>query len=158
MVNAIRVSNVPVYQELARRIGLERMSEHLILLDYGNEDIGNQVDRFWLDGPLEISAIEQTRFLARLAQGRLPLPESVQEDVREITLQEKVDGWVLHAKTGWAIATTPDVGWWVGWVINGGRVFSFALNIDMPEKGDSAKRVKLGKASLKALGIIDEGS
>lgn len=153
--DAIRVSNVPVYQELARRIGLERMSNYVGLLEYGNANIGETVDRFWLDGPLKISAVEQTRFLARLAQGELPLPQTVQRDVREITLHEKGVDWVLHAKTGWSIASTPDVGWWVGWVVNDGSVYSFALNIDMHEKGDSKKRVKIGKASLRSLGIID---
>lgn len=153
--DAIKVSNVPVYQELARRIGLEQMSKYVGLLDYGNANIGETVDRFWLDGPLKVSAIEQTRFLARLAQGELPLPETVQQSVREITLYDSGEGWVLHAKTGWSIASSPDIGWWVGWVVNDGRVYSFALNIDMPEEGDSRKRVKLGKASLRSLGIID---
>ena len=69
--DAIRISNVPVYQELARRIGLDRMSENLALLDYGNEDTGTIVDMFWLQGPLKISALEQAKFLARLAQERL---------------------------------------------------------------------------------------
>jgi len=152
--DAIKVSNVPVYQELARRIGLKRMRENLVLLDYGNRSIGTQVDRFWLDGPLKISAVEQTDFLAKLAQGELPLPGDVQESVQEITLLEKDSNWVLHAKTGWSIASTPDIGWWIGWVVKDGRVFSFALNIDMPNKGDSVKRIELGKASLKILGII----
>lgn len=43
--DAIKVSNVPVYRELARRIGLKRMSENLALLNYGNKNIGVVVDR-----------------------------------------------------------------------------------------------------------------
>jgi len=37
---------------------------------------------------------------------------------------------------------------------SGGFVFSFALNIDMPDKGDVVKCVELGKACLKELGIF----
>ena len=59
---AIRLSNVPIYQELARRVGLAPMGEQVARLDYGNRDIGTCVDRFWLDGPLQISAMEQVRF------------------------------------------------------------------------------------------------
>lgn len=154
--DAIKVSNVPVYQELARRIGLKRMRENLALLDYGNRNIGSVVDRFWLDGPLKISAIEQAGFLARLAQGKLPLPGDVQESVHEITLLEESDNWVLHGKTGWAVSSTPRIGWWVGWVVNDKGIFSFALNIDMPNKGDAAKRIELGKASLRILGVITQ--
>jgi beta-lactamase class D len=60
---AIKISNVPVYQELARRIGLERMRDEIKRLGYGSGDIGEQVDLFWLEGPLSISAVEQVFFV-----------------------------------------------------------------------------------------------
>ena len=43
---------VPVYQEIARRIGQERMQKYVDLLDYGNRDIGGGIDQFWLTGDL----------------------------------------------------------------------------------------------------------
>lgn len=151
---AIKVSNVPVYQELARRIGMEQMRTNVAKLDYGNAETGDAIDMFWLVGPLKISAIEQAQFLARLAQDRLPMPKDAMAQVREIAQLERGDGWVLFGKTGWADTYEPDVGWWVGWVQKGDRVYSFALNIDMPNDGDAAKRIKLGKESLRALGIL----
>ena len=43
----------------------------------------------------------------------------------------------------------------VGWVKRNERLYGFALNIDMPGgEADIGKRVELGKASLKALGIL----
>ena len=152
--DAIRVSNVPVYQELARRTGLQRMREYLALLDYGNRETGDLVDRFWLEGPLEISAWEQVIFMARLARLELPLPADVQQSVIDIIRIDQGDDWVLHAKTGWANTPEPDLGWWVGWVVKNQDIFSFALNIDMPESADADKRVKLGRASLELLGLI----
>jgi beta-lactamase class D len=152
--DAIKVSNVPVYQELARRIGLQRMRENLVAIPYGNNETGDEVDTFWLKGPLQISALEQTRFLARLAQGELPFAAEVQQSVREIVRLEQRDNWTLYAKTGWTTTPDPDIGWWVGWVTKDKHVFSFALNIDMPDKGDVSKRIELGKACLKALGIF----
>jgi beta-lactamase class D len=152
--DAIRVSNVPVYQELARRIGLERMRKHLVLLDYGNHDAGNVVDRFWLEGPLQISAYEQAIFLGRLARRELPLSAEIQRHVAEIVETDRGDEWVLYAKTGWAVTPTPDLGWWVGWIVKNDTVFSFALNIDLVDKADVAKRIELGRASLELLGII----
>jgi beta-lactamase class D OXA-50 len=151
---AIKISNVPVYQELARRIGLERMSANVKKLGYGNTEIGAVIDKFWLVGPLEISAIEQTQFLAQLAQDQLPLPKAAQEQVRKITELEHGADWILHGKTGLADTYTPAVGWWVGWVEKDSRYYSFALNIDMPNESDAAKRIELGKASLRALGIL----
>lgn len=152
--DAIKASNVPVYQELARRIGLERMRDNLAAIPYGNTEIGDEVDTFWLKGPLQISALEQARFLARLAQDELPFAAQIQQSVREIALLEQGDGWVLYGKTGWTTAPEPDIGWWVGWLTRDSRVYSFALNIDMPEKGDVGKRMELGKACLRELGIF----
>lgn len=151
---AIRISNVAIYQELARRVGLERMQAGVRQLGYGNGEIGQVVDRFWLDGPLAISAMEQTGVLARLAQGRLPFPEEAQAAVRQITLLEQGPGWQLHGKTGWADSSTPAIGWWVGWVKQDDKVYAFALNIDMSQLSDAPKRIELGKASLKALGLL----
>jgi beta-lactamase class D len=155
---AIVVSNVPVYQELARRIGAERMQEELQRLDYGNAAIGDAVDQFWLSGPLAISALEQAQFLRRLALGELPYPADVQQAVRDIVRIESGDDWVLYAKTGWAGAgDTADavaLGWWVGWIEHAGAVRAFALNVDMPNgQADADRRVPLGRAALSALGL-----
>jgi len=153
--DAIKISNVPVYQELARRIGLERMAKYVTLLNYGNTQIGDKVDMFWLRGPLEISAVEQTRFLAGLAMGKLPLPSDVQSSVRDILKTDQGKDWTIYSKTGWTGSSKPSIGWWVGWVEKSGQVFSFALNIDMAEVGDAKKRQSVGMASLEALGVID---
>ena len=151
---AIALSNVPIYQELARRIGLERMQENVSRMDYGNKEIGGSVDTFWLNGPLKISAIEQTQFLAKLAQGALPFPQACQKSVREIVLLDQGENWKLYGKTGWQNAPDHGVGWWVGWLQKkDGHIYAFALNIDIKKASDASKRVELGKASLKMLGI-----
>lgn len=149
---AIKVSNVPVYQELARRIGMDRMRGALVRMGYGNNDTGKVVDRFWLDGPLEISAIEQTVFLAKLAQGQLPFENVHMEAVRAIARQ---DGPAeLYAKTGWGKRPVqPDIGWWVGWIKKEGKLYTFALNIDIPD-GAQDKRVALARAALQSLGLL----
>ncbi|PPD40414.1 MAG: hypothetical protein CTY16_17505 [Methylobacter sp.] len=151
---AIKISNVPVYQELARHIGLGRMRDAIARIGFGNGEIGDVVDNFWLVGPLKISAVEQTAFLARLARSELPFPKEVQAQVREIVQLEQGDGWTLYGKTGWASAQNPGIGWWVGWVLKQNHLYSFALNIDMVKASDAAKRIELGKSSLKALGVL----
>ncbi|MBI1919597.1 MAG: class D beta-lactamase [Geobacter sp.] len=152
--DAIRLSNVPIFQELARRIGLERMAHGVKRLGYGNMEIGGIVDRFWLDGPLAISAVEQAEFLARLAQGKLPIDPKAIAAVKEITLQEQTKDYRLHAKTGWLMSAKPQIGWYVGWIVRGDRIYSFALNIDMANSQDAPKRVSVARECLKALGRL----
>lgn len=149
--DAIKISNVPIYQELARRIGLERMKAGVEKLDYGNKDIGDVVDQFWLVGPLKISAIEQVKFLRRLANEDLPAKPEAMAAVREITLLDTRDGAELHGKTGYTGASL-GVGWFVGWVKMGGKVYPFALNIDMKSMDLAPKRVPLARECLEILG------
>lgn len=150
---AIRVSNVPVYQELARRIGLERMRVNVAKLGYGNAEIGGRVDQFWLEGPLRISAIEQAKFLERLAAEELPFSREHQTVVRSMVFLEKSGETELYGKTGWTTAGGSNIGWWVGWVKKGGAVHSFALNIEMKSIEVAPKRMEMGKACLESKGL-----
>ncbi|MGH8806613.1 MAG: class D beta-lactamase [Noviherbaspirillum sp.] len=149
--DAIRVSNVPVYQELARRIGAQRMQGYIDLVGYGNRDIGSAIDRFWLDGPLKISAVEQARLMARLAQRQLPFSERSMRIVRTSIQQKDTSGYTMFAKTGWADNSFPALGWLVGWIEKEGKIYAFALNIDIRDDADTAKRHPLVRACLQAL-------
>ena len=151
---AIAMSNVAIYRTLARRIGLEDMGRCVRRLDYGNRLLGETVDRFWLDGPLRISAVEQTVFLARLAEKRLPLPEPVQAQVHEIMFNAHGQGWRLWAKSGWENAPGVGVGWWVGWVHAAGTDHAFALNMDMRDPAMAPLRESLARACLQALRLL----
>lgn len=152
---AIKMSNVPVYQELARRIGVDRMREGVRKLGYGNMQIGNVVDRFWLDGPLAISAVEQAEFLHRLVEGSLPIDPKALRAVKEIMLLEKTDTYELHGKTGWFVGPrSPQIGWWVGWIEREKKACPFALNFDIRVDADADKRIPAGRECLKALGKL----
>lgn len=128
--------------------------EWLRRLGYGNGEVGSVVDRFWLSGPLEISADEQARWLARLARGELPADRGHQATVRDILRLERTGGYALYGKTGWTDATDPGTGWWVGWVERGDRLYCFALNVDVRADGDADKRLPLGRQLLHRLGAL----
>ena len=72
--SAMRYSVVPVFQQIANRIGSERMKQFVDAFDYGNRDIGGApLDKFWLEGNLRISALEQIAFLQRFHREDLPV-------------------------------------------------------------------------------------
>jgi beta-lactamase class D len=153
--DAMKISNVPIYQELALRTGLNGMQAKINETGYGNMKIGEKLDRFWLDGPLEISAVEQVKLLARLAQNDLPFEAEDMAAVRGIVKLEEGHGWTLYGKTGAADpAKAPQLGWWVGWVEKEGKIYAFALNMDMNGPKDLPKRMEMGRISLENLGIL----
>lgn len=154
LAEAMRVSAVPVFQEIARRIGLATMSASLTAFQYGNADPGTVVDRFWLDGPLAISAVEQTAFLARLVRGELPVSSRSRSIVRDILRQEETPDHALFAKTGTGLSAKPGVAWWVGWVERGGDAYAFAINHDLTTAADTDTRKAIAREMLHALGIL----
>src|SRR5258706_5665977 len=102
--SAIAVSAVPVYQEIARRIGAERMQKYVDLFEYGNRDIGGGIDQFWLTGNLRIDPMQQVDFVDRLRRGVLPVSKRSQELVRDILPVTKVGDATILAQTGFVSA------------------------------------------------------
>ena len=66
--------------------------------------------------------------------------------VADIIKQETKAGRTLYGKTGWTSATSPELGWFVGWVESENGIQSFALNMDMNSKANGKKRVEIAKA------------
>ena len=147
---AMKVSCVPIFQTIARRIGKKRMKEWIDRLHYGNEDISGPIDGFWLGSSLRISAMEQAKFLARLAEGKLPVSSKTVADVKELLVLEKMPEYTLYGKTGYH----PPVGWWVGWLEKDGQIYTVAVNIRMTDLKDAPKRLAIAKACMQQLGIL----
>jgi beta-lactamase class D len=154
--SAIAVSAVPVYQEIARRIGVERMQKYIDLFDYGNRDIGGGIDQFWLKGNLRIDPFGQVDFVDRLRRGVLPVSKRSQDLVRDILPVTKAGDAVIRAKSGLLGAEIgkPSLGWMVGWVEKGSANTVFALNLDCSEPRHIADRMKLVQECLADIGAI----
>lgn len=152
--SAIAVSAFPVYQEVARRIGEERMQKYVNLLDYGNHNIGGGIDRFWVSGDLRIDPVQQIDFLDRLRRRTLPVAKRSQDLVVDILPVTKVDDAVIRAKTGLTDREHGSLGWLVGWAEKSGGDTVFALNLDVREPRHIADRMTISQACLKAIGAI----
>jgi len=154
--SAIAASVVPVYQEIARRIGAERMQKYLDLFEYGNRDIGGGIDQFWLTGSLRIDPVQQIDFVDRLRRVALPVSKRSQELVRDILPVTKAGDSIIRAKTGLLGAELgkPSLGWLVGWAEKGSAHTVFALNLDIREPRHTADRMKLTQLCLGDIGAI----
>ncbi len=126
MAEAFKVSAVPYYRELARRIGRQSMQHYLDTVQYGNKKIGDSIDNFWLNNTLLISADEQVGFIKRLYHGELPFSERTQRIVRGMMLQKNGENYRLYYKTGWNNTNNNNLIWVVGYV----EKFSELKNIE----------------------------
>lgn len=155
MAQAIQVSCVPWYQEVARRAGKERMQHWLDTTHYGNQLMGDSIDLFWLQGGLRITPLQQVYFVQQLNEERLPFDVEHQRTVKRILPGDSTARWRIRGKTGWAIRVDEQYGWYVGWVERSGRTAYFAINIDMHSEEDVRKRQDLTRALLMKEGWLD---
>ncbi len=155
--NAFRLSAVPHFQSLVRRIGHARMQHYIDAVGYGNKDISGGDDIFWLEGELRISPQQQIEFLVRLYRNELPFRPEVMNTVKEIMGSERRPTYVLRSKTGLAVlAETHNVGWWVGWVEQQDEVtfFAIALEAESPDEGFVPARIAIARDALRSLGVL----
>lgn len=155
---AMKYSCVPCYQELARKIGRDTMQYWLDKFNYGNKQIGDQIDEFWLNGSIQISQVEQIEFLKKFYFVGLGVSSRTTDIVKSILVYDKNDKFTLSGKTGTSIRDSIITGWYVGYIEKSGKVYFFALNIEHREEGDllySKERVELTYAILRYLKIIE---
>lgn len=154
---ALELSAVPLFRGLAVRIGAARMRRYLDLLAYGNATFSDDLDHFWLDGKLAISADEQVAFLARLAAGTLPVSARAHAIVRAAMPAETQGDATMRWKTGTARAATGWIAWLVGWIERPEGTYPFACRID-DERADMslvrADRLRACRGALAALGLM----
>jgi beta-lactamase class D len=136
LTTAMRVSANWYFEELLRR--LDRLdpsgtAASVRRLGYGNQDAGGDPLRFWVDGALRISAVEQTDFFARLWSGVLPLSARTRSGLTAILrLESGAAGGVLYGKTGTALGATEAVAWLVGVLERPGERLAYATLLRAP--------------------------
>lgn len=155
MKSAIKISCVWFYQELARRVGFERMQMYIDSVNYGNKKLGDKIDTFWLEGDLRISAVEQILFLTKFVKQELPFSEQNLETVKNIMLVDSTNDYKMYAKTGMTARVEKAIGWYVGFVEVKNNFYLFTLNIDISKDEDANGRIEITRDILKSQGIIN---
>ncbi|HYQ82449.1 MAG TPA: penicillin-binding transpeptidase domain-containing protein, partial [Rubrobacter sp.] len=157
---AFRESVVWYYQELARRIGPERMLTYVQRFGYGNEDLSGGIDQFWLRGGLRISPDEQVEFLRRFHRGELGVSPRSTQIVKDVMLVEQTPEYKLSGKSGTTMMEgyeDRELAWFVGYVEHGNQVHFYALNMEGDSVGEDwppSKRVELVQEILRELKIL----
>jgi beta-lactamase class D len=158
MKTAFRNSTVWYYQEIARRVGYDKMKSFVEKEHYGNEDISGGIDQFWLTGGLRISQEEQIKFLVKLYKNELNFSSRSMQIVKNIMLNDEKANYKIYGKTGWGYINEINYGWYVGFVEKENNVYFFATNIE--EKDPAGEdfpraRIEITRNILKELKIIE---
>nr|WP_289846781.1 penicillin-binding transpeptidase domain-containing protein [Colwellia sp. E2M01] len=178
LASAFKFSIVPIYRQIANEIGQETMQSYITNFAYGNTDISSGIDDFWLNGSLQISAIEQVEFLQKLNHAQIGVSQQSINTLKEIMLTESTDSYLFYAKTGTGTintipvedaseitqanntentkhTSTAKLGWYVGFVENAEGVHYFAFNFTRDSyENMNTERINIVKNHLKKAGVI----
>ena len=164
MYEAFRVSSLPYYQEVARRIGKDTMQFWIDSLGYGarNDDekvrITGSVDSFWIDNSIKVTPDAQLGLVKRLYFDQLPFFKTYQEMVKRAMLFEDNTKYRLAYKTGWGYAPNGNmIGWVVGWIEENNHPYFFVLNLETPDKKFDMYQIRMNmlKGILKEQGFFE---
>jgi beta-lactamase class D len=158
--DAFHLSCVPCYQEVARGIGLERMTEYLNKFKYGSIKVDSAtIDNFWLKGDSRISQFQQIDFLKKFYQSKLSISERTEEIIKRMIVIEENDDYKISGKTGWSIRNGSNNGWFVGFIETENKVYFFATNVEPKEEFDMGTfpviRKEVTYKALKEMKIIN---
>lgn len=158
---AVQVSAVPVFQQIARDIGATRMQRYLRKFSYGNANIDGGIDKFWLEGQLRISAQNQVIFLESLYLNKLPASTVNQYIVKDAMVSDATPEYIIHSKTGYSGTGTelsPGIAWWVGWIEKDAEVYFFAFNMDINSESKLPYRKSIPLKLLADEGVAISGA
>lgn len=152
---AIKDSCVWYFQEVARRVGKERMDQFIEKIDYGNRDTSGSIDRFWIDSTLTISADEQLAFMEKLYTNKLPFSKRTVETVQSLIVFREGKDWTFSGKTGTSAKDgKPTLGWFVGHVRSGDKEYVFAMNMTAADKAWGPMARDIAFEILTDLGFV----
>ena len=144
MYEAFRISDVPYFQEVARRIGKDTMQHWLDTLAYGSTKIKTQIDSFWLDGSLKITPDEQLGLVKQLYFYQLPFHKRNQQLVKTAMLMEDKPEYKLSYKTGLGTDSAGrQIGWVTGWIEENGHPYFFVLNLSTANQNINMPAVRM---------------
>lgn len=157
---AFHLSCVPCYQDVARRIGTERMNYYLSKLEYGNMNVDStNVDMFWLEGKSKISQFQQIDFLKRFYEKKLLISSRTQSLMKGLMVIQENEDYKLSGKTGWFIRDGNNNGWFVGFIETKKGTYFFTANVEPVGEFNRNSFIKARKEvvhkALKQLEIID---
>lgn len=150
-------------QQLAARLGQDRLQQYTSAFQYGNQDVSGEPGKHngtqgaWFNASLRVSPLEQIAFLRKIANRQLPVNAHAYDMAERLFAQEQSpDGWRVYGKTGTGSPGSDGsydrdhaYGWFVGWAEKGERKLVFARLIQDEQATTPNAGVRVRDAILR---------
>ena len=150
----VSLDSTVYYQQLVKQIGRTSLLQEIDSIHYGKGIVSANMDSFWRDASLLITADEQLGFIKQLYFKGLPFQKRSQELFAKMILQEQNANY----KLSYLVATDTAIGnqsWVVGYVEENLHPYFFVLHTSATDGKDLKNRnINLLKSILAKEGFF----
>ena len=149
---------------LTTKLGMTKFQDYVTKFSYGNMDLSSGLTNAWISSSLKISPDEQTEFLQKILDRKLPVSHASYDNTQKIMfIQEMAGGWKLYGKTGNGKQIDIDGnktdlqhGWFVGYIEKNNRRIVFASHVTDSEKQNTFASFRARNEALIKLWYLIE--
>jgi beta-lactamase class D len=150
---------------LTTKLGMQKFQDYVTKFSYGNMNLTGGLTNAWISSSLKISPEEQTVFLQKIVDQKLPVSHASYDKTKKIMfIQEMAGGWKLYGKTGNGRQLDKDSnktelqhGWFVGYIEKGSCRIVFASHmVDNEKQSTFASFRARNDALIKLWYLIDK--
>lgn len=142
------------FESVDEKLGVTDISNYILEIGYGNEDMRGDFPTYWLESSLKISPIEQVELLTELQNNGFGFaPENINA-VKDAIYLSSSDSGKLYGKTGTGRIDGKDVnGWFVGLFETKDDTYFFATNIGADRDATGNNAAEITKSILSDMNI-----
>jgi len=153
----VSTDSIGFYQHLIATIGREALIKTIDSIHYGKGIVSTNLNEFWRDHSLRITADEQLGLVKKMFFKELPFQKRSQEMFKKMISKE--DNSNYHLSYIEAADSLSQISWVIGFVEENTHIYFFVLNTSAPNqlaapKGASKSAVPLLKTILLQQGFL----
>lgn len=142
------------FQDLDKRINLDKMQAYLNQIGYGNCNLSGGIGQYWIESSLKVSPVEQVQLLKAFYTNQFGFEEKNVRTVKDAIILEEKDGLRLSGKTGTGSVNNKNInGWFIGYVEIKDNTYFFVTNIQNEGNTNGSKAAEITLSILRDKGI-----
>jgi beta-lactamase class D len=147
--------SVDFYQQLISKLGRATMIKTIDTLHYGKGIVSNQLNDFWRDQSLRITADEQLGLIKKMFFKELPFQKRSQEMFKKMISKE--DNSNYHLSYIEAADSLSQIAWVIGFVEENKHIYFFVLNTTASKQGSAPNGAVQSAVPLLKTILLQQG-
>ena len=148
----VSMDSTPYYQNIITQLGRQEILKTIDSIKYGKGLVSANMNEFWKDGSLTITADEQLGLMKRAFFKELPFQKRSQEIFKKMILKEENSNYKLSYLT--AADSTTNNSWVIGYEEENTHIYFFVLHTKSKTTAATNNSVALLKKILLQQGFL----